>query len=151
MKRIVVPTDGSAFSDRAIDMGKQLVESCKGQLILLHVANNEIPGFLDVASGSATGVPLEDFYKITEEQGARILEKAKERVKDLATQGMVETRLLTGVGAVSMKIVEFAEAEDADLIIMGSEGAGGAVKGFLLGSVTNKVLHITKIPVLVVK
>ncbi len=53
-------------------------------------------------------------------------------------------------GSPASKIAEFAEEEKADLVIVGSRGLGG-IKGAILGSVANSLVHKSKVSVLVVK
>jgi nucleotide-binding universal stress UspA family protein len=131
-------------------MGKKIAQACGSQVMLLHIVNTEVPSFLDISTGAnaTIGLPLEEIYKGAEVEGQAILDRGK-AVFD--AQIPIELKIEKVVGDIASGIVEAAEAAQADLIIMGSEGTSKAIKGFLLGSVTNKVLHRTKIPVLVVK
>jgi len=53
-------------------------------------------------------------------------------------------------GSPASEIVEFAEKQKVDLVVIGSRGLGG-IKGTILGSVANSVIHKSKVSVLVVK
>lgn len=65
------------------------------------------------------------------------------------TRAAAQTAFRTVIGEASSSILEVAEAENADLIVMGTQGLGGIQK-WLLGSTTERVLRRTKIPVLAV-
>jgi nucleotide-binding universal stress UspA family protein len=61
----------------------------------------------------------------------------------------IKTEIIEGDSSIS--IIKYIENNDIDLVIMGSQGVSGGLKGLLIGSVTNRVLHNTHVPVLVVK
>jgi nucleotide-binding universal stress UspA family protein len=83
----------------------------------------------------------------TRQNSEELLEKAKESLGDLD----VETILIEEpIGRVADNIVEIAKEKDVDLIVMGSNGIGSLGRRLYLGSVTNKVLHMTKKPVMVI-
>ena len=84
----------------------------------------------------------------TRQNSEELLEKAKESLGDLD----VETILIEEpIGRVADNIVEIAKEKDVDLIVMGSNGIGSLGRRLYLGSVTNKVLHMTKKPVMVIQ
>lgn len=146
MKKVLIPIDGSEFSDRALDKGMEIAKACGSEVVLLHVVFVDVPAYVDFASTAAVGATMESIREAAEEMGKTILEKGKEKLTGIAS---VSTELMAGNPAET--ILRLADSIDADLIVMGSEGVGPASKGILLGSVTNRVLHNTKIPVLVVK
>ena len=147
MKKILIPIDGSEFSDRALQMGKDLAQTIGGSVVLLHVVNVEIPSYVDFTSTSAIGSNLDSVRAAAAENAKIVLDKGKEFLGDLCCVATLET---SGYSPAD-SIVRTADAEGVDLIIMGSEGTGSFSKGILMGSVTNRVLHLTKIPLLVVK
>jgi nucleotide-binding universal stress UspA family protein len=77
----------------------------------------------------------------------KILDEAKELLKGAAKD--IKTEIIEGDSSIS--IIKYIENNDIDLVIMGSQGVSGGLKGLLIGSVTNRVLHNTHVPVLVVK
>lgn len=147
MEKIMIPIDGSEYSDRALEVGKDLAAGYGAQVVLLHVVSIDIPNYVDFTNAAAVGATLDSVREAAAEQAKVILEKGKEFLGDLCCVATLET----SGGKPADAIVRTAEAEGVDMIIMGSAGSGSAAKGILMGSVTNRVLHNTKIPVLVVK
>lgn len=136
-KRILVPVDGSDSSDKAIEQAIVLAEACGAKLDFLYVANiNQL----------AINACLSDaILDAVTKAGNVILDRAMEKVpKGIKCAGFSET------GSPAVVILEFANTENADLIVMGSRGLG-VVKGVLLGSVSQHLVEQAKCPVLVVK
>ena len=95
-------------------------------------------------------VDIHNFDKVIESYSKKVSTKILEdAAKYFRENGLeVETRLETGDPA--SKIMNIAESEDFDLIIMCTHGMS-AIRRFTLGSVTNKVVHHANIPVLVLR
>ena len=119
-KKILIATDGSPTATRAAEIGADLAKTLGAEIFLLHVGEAK--------------------------QGKKVLEKAAKEVK--ASKVTVSTRTVDGDPAD--KIIETAENEGADLIVVGNKGMTGA-KRFLLGSVPNQVSHHSPVNVLIVK
>lgn len=142
-KKILVPTDGSTLSGEATKAAVQLAKSLHAQIVGVNV----IDPFPYIGIGDASAIGLQSY--LTEAKGA-------------ATQALDALRLACtaeGVECVGDTIernvvyegiIETAEAEGCDLIVMGSHGHRG-VKALILGSVAQKVLTHSKTPVLIVK
>jgi nucleotide-binding universal stress UspA family protein len=131
MKKILVPIDGSEFSAKAIDKAIELAAALGCNVVLLNI--NEFRQYT-----SYEGIPLflnQDFFEQTIKRGKQILEEAKARFKNMADR--VVTVSLEGNAA--REIIEYANTNDFDLVIMGSHGMGG-IKRFFVGSVVHKVL-----------
>lgn len=123
IKKILVPADGSVNGCKAVDEAIYLADKCKAKIDFVYVAseiNKDIPASL-----------IFD----------RIWSKLPE---DMVAEKHVET------GVISKAILKVAEAEQSDMIIMGSRGLG-ILKGAVLGSVSQKVVEQSKIPVMVIK
>ncbi len=137
IKRILVPVDGSESSDRAIDKAIALAQACGSKIDFLYVANiNQL----------AINACLSDaILDAVTKAGNVILDRALEKVpKEIKAEGFSET------GSPAVVILDFAAAENSDMIVMGSRGLG-IVKGVLLGSVSQYIVEQAKCPVLVVK
>ena len=133
LKNILVPVDGSEGSDRAVAEAIKLAEVCEGKLNFLYIANiNQL-----AINACLSDVVLEAVTKA----GNVILDRAMSGIKK---EAFAET------GSPAVAILDFAENNGADIIVMGSRGLG-VVKGVLLGSVSQYIVEQAKCPVLVVK
>jgi len=148
LKRILVAVDGSAHAGRAVESGANLASRYGAELILLHVMTS---------LGSARIPPeLYDLARIEhiEATEASILRGVAEGILEAAeararNHGARRVRTLIGVGHAAEVIVERAEQEAANLIVMGRRGLGSA-RGLLMGSVSNKVAHLCECPCMTV-
>jgi nucleotide-binding universal stress UspA family protein len=145
-KHILVPTDGSELSDKAVEAAIKLASLLGARITAFH-AMEPYPlqgAYAAEASGVAELQP-EIFAERSEEYAKRVLEtfaKAASAANVECTTGYATGR------SPSQAIVEKARAEKCDLIVMASHGRRG-LEGFLLGSETQKVLTHSSIPVLV--
>ena len=137
IKNILVPVDGSEGADRAIEKAVMLAEICGAKLNFLYVANiNQL---------AINAVLSDAILDSVTKAGNVILDRALEMVPaGVAKESFSDT------GSPAVVILDFAESNDIDLIVMGSRGLG-VVKGVLLGSVSQYVVEQSKCPVLVVK
>jgi nucleotide-binding universal stress UspA family protein len=152
MKKILVPVDGSEFSERALLKAKELADCLGSKIFLLTVSNVMISALNYQPSRlihtQASTIDWAGLMEKTRQNSEELLEKAKESLGDLD----VETILIEEpIGRVADNIVEIAKEKDVDLIVMGSNGIGSLGRRLYLGSVTNKVLHMTKKPVMVIQ
>ena len=145
-KHILVPTDGSALSDKAVEAAIKLAKLA-GARITAFNAIEPYPlqgAYAAEASGVAELQP-EIFAERSEEYAKRTLDAVASAAA--AANVQCTTDYATSRSA-SQAIVEKAAKENCDLIVMASHGRRG-LEGFLLGSETQKVLTHTSIPVLV--
>ena len=137
MKNILVPVDGSEGADRAIEKAVMLAKLCNAKVNFLYVANiNQL---------AINAVLSDAILDSVTKAGNVILERAMEMVPE-----GVEKESFSDTGSPAVVVLDFAESNNIDLIVMGSRGRGG-VKGVLLGSVSQYVVEQAKCPVLVVK
>jgi len=141
--RILVAVDGSHFAERALEQAVDLAKKYEARLIIVHVV---LRRFYAVTPSEAGVLATTVFVKEMESEGKKIIAKAEEFVK--AAGVAYESRLVQGVPAD--EIVRLAQAENVDLIVIGSRGLT-EVRAFLLGSVSDKVTHHAKCPILIVK
>ncbi len=137
IKNILVPVDGSEGADRAIEKAVMLAKICGAKLNFLYVANiNQL---------AINAVLSDAILDSVTKAGNVILDRALEMVPaGIAKESFSDT------GSPAVVVLDFAETNDIDLIVMGSRGLG-VVKGVLLGSVSQYVVEQSKCPVLVVK
>ncbi|MCQ2372792.1 MAG: universal stress protein [Phascolarctobacterium sp.] len=142
-KKILIPVDGSTSSFDALDLGIELANSLKADIVVMTV----------VQTTSVQGWSVDPDIKtksdnVTDEMkmAAHILDMAK--IKAQKADGKVEA--YNKLGYPSDTIVETAKATGCDCIVIGSRGLSG-IQHILLGSVSEKVAQLSNIPVLIVK
>jgi nucleotide-binding universal stress UspA family protein len=141
-KHILVPTDGSDLSRKAVLYGVQLAKESGAKVTGLTVAQPYGAGTMDTV---LIPVSLEDY----EEQSRILSEKAIEQVKMAAQAAGVPCETVREVHDQPYRaIIDAAHALGCDLIVMASHGRRG-ISALLLGSETAKVLTHSTIPVLV--
>ena len=137
MKNILVPVDGSEGADRAIEKAVMLAKLCNAKVNFLYVANiNQL----------AINAVLSDAILDSVTKAGNVI---LERTMEMVPEG-VEKESFSDTGSPAVVVLDFAESNNIDLIVMGSRGLG-VVKGVLLGSVSQYVVEQAKCPVLVVK
>ena len=120
MRRILVATDRSETADRAVRWAAEMSERYGAELVLLEVR-------AEAGSG-----PDEELQRLAEE-----LAGVRGRAKVVAGEDP------------SQAIVDAAEAEDVDVIVVGNLGMSGR-REFLLGNVPNRVSHLSRRTVVIV-
>ena len=167
---IITPMDGTEQSDNALRFASEIAEKYGAKLILVHAllrgtsvpAMQEIAdskGFLaqvsddlaqvetiPIATVAGVAAPMEVLSNETLDKFGRLLLKS---AADAVT-GVddIQTRVVDGDPART--ILQCAEEEQADLIVIGSHGVGD-LKSLLLGSVSHKVIEEATCPCVVVK
>jgi len=141
VRTILVPVDGSACSDRAIEEAVKLVQ--KSGPTDIHLLNVQPRIFVEETLVFLDPAKMDTYYY---GQGSKALAAAEKLFK---IAGIVFTAH-RAVGPVAETIVTKAKELGADGILMGTHGHG-RVAGMLLGSVSNKVLHLSPVPVTFVR
>jgi universal stress protein A len=132
-KHILVPTDFSDYSRRAVAKALELRALFDARLSVLHVVDYLPPGFIAGQSG-ATSSP-------------QIIERATQYLAEWSDQtGLADTEQLVATGPAGREIVNTAREKNVDLIVIGTSGEGGMKR--LLGSTTRSVMHDTPCDVL---
>jgi len=146
LKTILVPIDGSDFANRAVDYAGDLAAKYDAKVVLLHAVHYPFGRLPEELHQFAVSEHLDG----PDEVGAlveKMLESAELRALNA---GAKETGRDSVIGDPATVILDAAKSFDADLIVMGSRGLGG-LKGLLVGSVSDKVLHHAEAPVLIVR
>lgn len=142
MYRILLATDGSEHSKRAIEQAIKL-SAAMTTPAQVHVLNvQEAP----VVYGAAeVYLPYERAEALVKEAGLKIAEEAAEALRNAGLAPQPEV----AIGDVAPTIVRRAQELGCDMILMGTRGMG-AVGNLVLGSCATKVIHLSSIPVLLV-
>ena len=141
MKRILVATDGSDSANRAVETAADLAKRLGAELIIVNVEQ----GYLgpELPEPPATTDRIGD---ILEARSREILLRAKR----LAEQsGMTGIRTVSGLGDAAAFIVDVAQREAVDLVVLGKRGRS-KLAGILLGSVSQRVATLAPCSVQVV-
>jgi nucleotide-binding universal stress UspA family protein len=145
--------DGSEFSMRAAAYAIWVAKQAKAKVIALHVVH--LPTYAltySAAEGvSPVAIPTPLPLEITDDE-RKVAQKIVDEVKRMGVEAGVdvETKIIERHPSVPDAIIQFAEAQGVDLIVMGTKGKT-AIKRFFLGSVTESVVHHAHCPVLVVR
>jgi nucleotide-binding universal stress UspA family protein len=138
-RNIVIATDGSENTQRAISYGIKFAKLSGATVHALHV--------VDTASLSQSWTAgWETMYEILKNEG----KKAVSKVIEYAKASGVDVKEVILEGHPSSEIIDFAENNDIDLIVMGTLGKTGLDR-FLMGSVAENVVRNSQVPVLVVR
>lgn len=135
-KKILFPTDFSTLSDAALKYATTLAKDMGAKLVIVHI---EEPPAAYGAGEMYYGIPDPD---------TAALRKMLEAVKPTDASVPYEHRLVTG--EPGMEIVELAQEENADLIVMGTHGRTGLGR-LLMGSVAESVVRRAPCPVFTFK
>ena len=135
MGSIVVGYDGSACGEAALEAA----------LALAPAQGDEVTVVFGYAPPGIWGGEIAEHEEAIEELGEKVLGRAREQA---ARHGVEVAQELVPKRAVPA-LIDVAEERDARMIVVGSFGEA-PLKGIILGSTTNKLLHLTKRPVLVV-
>ena len=142
-KRILVPTDGSEITAKAIATAIELARSLGAQLYTISVKEP----FPYSAISEMQPTPPQEFFDAQE----RIAAERVQAVVDLGKAAGVACEAHTVEALHPWEaIIDHAKKMDCDLLVMASHGRRG-VSALLLGSETQKVLTHSKLPVLVVR
>ncbi len=139
-KKILIATDGSEHTKRAVDNGIELAKTTEAKLYAIYVIDTA--AFASIPMDAA----WESMYELLKQEG----DEATKYVADKAQAEGLEVERFTVEGHPADEIIKYADTNSVDLIVMGTLGKSGLDR-FLLGSVAEKVVRISNIPVLVVR
>lgn len=141
--KFLVPVDGSPASIHALQFAaRQALSAGDTSIVLLNVQNAANLGLTDGA-----GILPPELVRSEEYDAANaVIEEAAALCRGAGVPYATRTEL----GAIAPTIDRVAREEKVEQIIMGSRGLGG-VRGLLLGSVATQLLHLTELPVTLLK
>jgi nucleotide-binding universal stress UspA family protein len=144
---ILVPVDFSTYSEAALLCAADLADMINEPLIVLHVVHDpgEAPGYYAVKGRKKQLHRLED---VAAEMLQEFVDNVKNKNPHNKAIKTAQTELVTGLPV--NRILEVAEHSHARMIVMGSQGRTG-LSHVLLGSIAERVVHLSPIPVTIVK
>ena len=163
-KNILVATDGSDHANKAVDLASDMAAKYGAGLTVLSVVDGsaltedakrvaaemgvdmnpvlDIPDLAAISPNAAAILPDVEAILVNGRIKATLAKAIMEEARDRAGVALgAEIRGRTESGNAAEEILKVAEAEGADLIVMGSRGLGG-LKSLLVGSVSQKVSHL---------
>jgi nucleotide-binding universal stress UspA family protein len=146
LKKILVPTDFSEHAEHAFRHATAIARWTGAELLVLHVVEKFMDHSLLYSDVWPFQKPVKQYYQDLEERTAQRL---KDQVSRLVGPD-ITFRVIVSTGTPSPEIVATAGREDADLIVIATHGRGG-LRGALIGSTTDRVIHKASCPVLVMR
>ncbi len=143
-KKILLPVDGTKYSQDALAQAKDLAVCCGSEIILIHIMENTPEDYPSnpYKFSRELNDKLRNEHRLISD---KIIENSKKELEDLNTP----VSAVQKEGLPYIEIVNYAEEIDAELIIIGSSGTSGVLG--MMGSVARKVAINSKKSVLVVK
>ncbi|MFZ5438598.1 MAG: universal stress protein [Myxococcota bacterium] len=138
MKNLLVAVDGSDASLKAARQAAELARAFSAPLTVLTVVQPMI------MPAEAVWAPMEAMQQAELERGQQLVAETQRALLPLPTRAVVK------VGPPAEGIVETAHELGVDLVVVGSTGKG-AVRRLLVGSVADRVMHLSLVPVLIVR
>lgn len=145
-KHILLPTDGSKLSDKAVKQGIDFAKRIKARVTAVHV----VPEFKFMVDEGITILNPGLKKRFEDEGRARAQGMLEGIARQARAQGVRCTTLSMASDLPYQEIIATARRKKCDLIMMASHGRRG-LSSLLLGSETAKVLLHSKVPVLVVR
>ena len=140
-KRMLVPLDGSELAEVVFVYAKELAGRLGLEVILLHVCAPDEAGLLPMQQAY-----IDRSVEIIRRQAEELQEKTGNQLRSKT----VEVRGEVATGYPAEEIIRYAEANDVDLILMATHGRSG-IKRWTMGSVADKVLRASTVPVWLVR
>jgi nucleotide-binding universal stress UspA family protein len=144
MKLIIVATDGSEGANRALDHAVEEAKCHTSALLIVNVIGRE--GILDNIFMRATEGQQVWLEQMVDSLSAETLTKARNRAQ---AAGIATVHMESRTGEIAETIIAVARERHADLIVAGRRGVS-RTGGLLLGSVSQKLVSLSPIPVTVV-
>jgi len=135
--KILVPLDGSEYSEKALLHACDLAKNYQANLLLLYVVEK---------SFSLNLLDQKEYLTILRKFGYKILSKGKE----ITTNKGIDSETILREGNITNEIIKLAKNKKCNLIIVGNKGLGAASR-FFLGSVSNKLANNSPCSLLIVK
>jgi nucleotide-binding universal stress UspA family protein len=149
LEKVLLPTDGSETADKAVAFAARLLTNTACKVTLLSVVEEPVYSAFWSDGLIAPEVLMPPPEELREELDNKAEEMLKESAAPLRDAG-IEVQSKIRFGNPASEIIQEAEEGEYDMVMVGSHGRG-ALGGFLLGSVSNRVAHHAKCPVLIVR
>ena len=148
--KILVPIDGSEPSFHAAHIASNIANKFNSEIIVLYVVVSPSKSEYANLTGLVTPKQIDMIIENANQQARDWFNRIEDMIKEKNPNIKVSTKvILTGI-AVYGEIIQYADQENIDLIVIGTRGRSG-VKKLLLGSTASGVVTYADCPVLVTK
>jgi nucleotide-binding universal stress UspA family protein len=141
-KKIVVPLDGSGWSQRAVPHAVDLARSNGAELILLHIFRPPAAEYTDQIALAGQGGQIQQMREAMKQYLIGV--RSELRAEDIT----VRCQVIEGMGVASI-ICDYINEEGIDLVVMSTHGHSG-IRSFIFGSVAKDIMECAEVPVLLV-
>ena len=141
IKKILWATDFSEEAEESLLYADAFAKTFKAKIVALHI----VPDFAAALYDAASVIKGELVQRVD-----AVKKEAEDKLKELSKEKGIPLEILVREGTASKKIIEVAEKEEVDLIVLGRRGMS-AVEKLFIGSVANHVLRTSPIPILITK
>src|SRR5579872_793136 len=148
LKNILVTTDGSENANRAVEAAIVLAKQSGSELMIVHIVSEAVPAQYSPIGINSPVADYTNYFEIIEEQGKKIVDQAVQKAKGEGI--MAKGEVFRTISSTVESIVEAADKDNADLIVVGTRGLGG-FKKLLLGSVSSGIVSHANCSVLIVR
>jgi nucleotide-binding universal stress UspA family protein len=148
--KILVPIDGSEPSFHAARVAVNIANKFNSELIIIYVVVSPSKSEYANLTGLVTPKQIDMIIENAKKESRNWFKKIEDRVKEENSNIKISMKvLLTGI-AIYGEVIQFAQQENIDLIVIGTRGRSG-IKKLLLGSTASGVVTYANCPVLVTK
>lgn len=147
-KKIMIATDGSECSKKAVNKGIEFAQLSGGTVYAVYVVTTAYISTLDGSYFSS--IDMYPYWKAIHEALNKQGHQAVDYVKELGDKMSINVKSIILEGNPSEELIQYAEKENMDIVIMGTVGRTGLDR-MILGSVAGNVVRHSKVPVMVVR
>jgi len=150
LKKILLPVDGSPFSESTFPYVEELAKKSNAEVILVEVSESPVvPSYGDRPINSTWGKYRDTLWSELQQHSSEYLEKVKSA---LVKRGInVKSQAVKGkVGETALKIMQLANKEKVDLVVIATHGRTG-ISRWVYGSVANRIVQESLQPVLLIR
>lgn len=147
VRRILVPLDGSDFGEAALPYVEEFAAAVKATVVLLQ---SVAPHHFEIDLAETRSPHLSELSKEYVDRAAAKARDYLATVEKRLTEKGIVAHCVVEVGPPAERIVACAKDRQVDLIALSTHGRSG-LSALMMGSVANKVFHLSKVPVLLVK
>lgn len=150
--KILLPIDGSENSKKAAKHAIDITDANNGEITVLFVIEPNYPS-LPVLPIATLPSPDDTYYDELREEGNKIIEEFEVEIEKSQLGGRCQNinfNTIIREGKAHIEILETMKEGDYDLLVMGASGRHSTIDRIALGSVTERVIRESKIPVMVI-